>query len=196
MKVALTFDDGPSEWTGPILDLLAEHDAKATFFVCGAHILGNVALIDRIKAEGHELGNHTTNHPNLRTMSEADVRREIAETQAMIHAITGELPVLWRAPYLALPHPTPEWPTHLGADVIPEDWRISNPDLIARHILESADNESVVLLHDGRPVNQPSFADGGSLDTRESTVEAVRCLLERADGWEFVTASSLLAAAV
>lgn len=193
MRIALTFDDGPSEWTGHVLDHLAAHDQKATFFVCGAHILGNVAAVDRIVAEGHELGNHTTNHPSLAALGEVEVRKEIAETTAMIHAVTGRVPTFWRAPYLQKPRPMPEYPVHLGCDVIPGDWQESDPQVIAGKVLDNLHDHAVVLLHDGRPVGQPRFDDGGSLDSRQATVDALGILLPEfaVRGVECVTASEL-----
>ena len=65
-KLALTFDDGPDpEWTPQILDILKAKGVKATFFVIGANAESNPDLVQRIVAEGHEVGNHTFTHPNL-----------------------------------------------------------------------------------------------------------------------------------
>ncbi len=195
MKIALTFDDGPSEWTAPILDLLAEHDARATFFVVGEHIIGNVEIVDRIHAEGHELGNHTTTHPDLSTLLPERVRAELAETALMITAITGQSPQVWRAPYLRLPvDELPPFP-HIGCTIIPGDWNEPSAEVLADGIVALAQDGDIVLLHDGRPPGQPPHDQGGSLDTREHTVEAVRLLLPRLveRGFGFVTASELVA---
>ncbi len=195
MRIALTFDDGPSEWTPPILDILAEHHAKATFFVCGTNILGNADTLRRVHDDGHEIGNHTTNHPNLAVLTDPHVRAELAETAAMVHAVTGVMPAVWRAPYLRVPPHVPVGlgvGTHVAATVIPEDWNEPSPQVIADRVLRDAVDGSVVLLHDGRPPGQPAFADGGSLDTRTQTVAALRLILGHLNATDFVTASGLL----
>lgn len=192
MKIALTYDDGPSEWTAPILDTLAERDAKATFFVCGAHILGRSSILARIAEEGHEVGNHTTTHPNLTTLDADQVEQELVETALMIGIVTGDVPQVWRAPYLRVP----AWNgvlRHIGCDVIPGDWAEPDPQRITDTVLGNVRDGSIVLLHDGRPPGQPEHAAGGSLDTRAATVEATRLLVPALidAGYELVTVSDL-----
>jgi len=193
-KVALTFDDGPSQWTHPILDLLADHDARATFFAVGANIPGNAGVVERAHAEGHLLGNHTTNHPDLTQLTLAEAARELAETTLMLDAATGGTTVYWRAPYLRRPRvlSTPGL-IHIGCDVVPEDWMESDADVICKRVLASCGHRSIVLLHDGRPPGQPTHAEGGSLDSRDQTVAALAqllpALLER--GFELVTVANL-----
>ncbi len=63
MKLALTFDDGPSQWTGEILDLLREHDARATFFLIGQRVRERPDDVRSILEAGHEVGSHTMTHP-------------------------------------------------------------------------------------------------------------------------------------
>ncbi len=84
-SVALTFDDGPSQWTAPILAVLAEHGARATFFVVGQTAAANDELLQRIVAEGHEVGNHTWSHPSLtRDCDDARVHDELARTNELL----------------------------------------------------------------------------------------------------------------
>lgn len=177
MKVALTFDDGPSAWTEPILDLLDQHHAKATFFVVGANIPGRVDTIRRIVESGHTVGNHTTNHPDLAMLEPREVALELVETSMMLAEITGKLPGVWRAPYLHQPLNRPASMRHVGCDVIPGDWQEPNPRKIVGETIRQLQDGSVVLLHDGRPPGQRPHAEGGSLDTREATVDAVAELL-------------------
>ena len=193
MKVALTFDDGPSQWTEPILDLLAEHDAKATFFVVGANIPGRVHILDRIHADGHQIGNHTTNHPDLSMLYIDEVKDELDETSLMIAAVTDEAPRIWRAPYLRRPQYHPAGMRHIGCDVIPQDWCEPDPDVIADRVIRGLAGGEVVLLHDGRPPGQVPRNQGGSLDDRTATIEAVGRVLGRIDrtSVEFVTVNGL-----
>ncbi len=99
--VALTFDDGPN---GPnmaaILDILAEHDAKATFYLVGKNVTKEPELVKRTLAEGHELGNHTMTHPHLPKLESDKKRSEIVELQALIQETAGVTPVTFRAPYI------------------------------------------------------------------------------------------------
>src|SRR5262245_44013184 len=100
--VALTFDDGPSPWSGAILDLLAAHGGRATFFVLGAAVesADGGAMTRRMLAEGHEIGNHTfTHHTNLPELADERLRDELTATSAAIEDATGEPPRYWRAPH-------------------------------------------------------------------------------------------------
>ena len=101
--ISLTYDDGPSEWTEPILDHFAEHGGRATFFVLGNAIDGDDRreTLLRTVAEGHEIGNHTFTHPgDLSTLDDAVIRREIDRAQAAIRETAGVEPVHWRTPFL------------------------------------------------------------------------------------------------
>src|SRR5262245_5135275 len=101
--VALTYDDGPSEWTNAILDHFARHDGRATFFVLGNAIDGDErrATLRRTVEEGHEVGNHTYTHPaDLSTLEESEIRNEIARAQTAIQETAGIEPALWRTPFL------------------------------------------------------------------------------------------------
>lgn len=100
-EVWLTIDDGPDEHDTPrILDLLAQHNAKATFFAIGRKVEQQRALCRRIRAEGHEIGNHTFSHPApfWWLLPRPLVRQEIERGQEAILAATGELPHWFRSP--------------------------------------------------------------------------------------------------
>ena len=79
-RIALTFDDGPGPYTGRLLDGLAQYNAKATFFVLGYRIPGNEALLARMAAEGHEIGNHSYSHSLFQTMGQSAISAEIRQT--------------------------------------------------------------------------------------------------------------------
>ncbi len=180
----LTFDDGPSEWTPAILDLLAEYETKATFFVVGRNALENPHHLRRAAAEGHTIGNHTWSHPNLRQLGLTAPYEAYAEVRMgaeIIQVLLGRLPRVWRAPFLEQGEygakAAGAWPgmKHVGADVCPDDFARDDPEEIARIVLAEAGPDSVVCLHDGVP------PDGGSarcLPSRAPTVAALRLILE------------------
>src|SRR5262249_41962590 len=99
--VALTFDDGPDPVVTPaILDLLAQHGARATFFVVGSRAAEQPDLIRRIHAAGHTIGTHTQNHRlGFHFGWGATVRREIEEAFAVVERLVPERPSLFRPPH-------------------------------------------------------------------------------------------------
>ena len=176
----LTFDDGPSEWTPLILDLLAEHEVKATFFVTGLALIGNGLIVARAYLEGHTIGNHGFSHVRLTELSDVAVRLQLAETSRSLKTVTGERPSLFRAPFFATNGRVGGIAaglglTHVGASIIPDDWMSDDSEAIARVVLSELKPGAVVSLHDGIP------PDGGSdrcTASRMPTVEAVRMILE------------------
>lgn len=187
MNLHLSFDDGPNEiWTPQILDLLAAHDAKATFFVVGQSLFGREEILERVAAEGHTVGNHTFMHPRLSTLRDFEIEREFAACNSAVKAVLGFAPSFWRAPYFDANDATLVMARHCGlivnqnhADIIPEDCFTSDALIIAERVLEGARNSTaaspVVCLHDGIP------PDGGSASctqSRQPTVDAVRIILE------------------
>ena len=167
--VYLTFDDGPhAEYTPQVLDILARHGAKATFFVVGRLARAYPDIIERIAAEGHTLANHTWRHEDLAGLS----RPEFDETVGRTQAILGDLatPCL-RPPYGSVGAFTREWAAAHGLSVLtwdgsPEDWRRPPATEIADYIVRWAPTGAVILLHDG----------GGD---RSNTVEGLDMALER-----------------
>jgi cellulose synthase/poly-beta-1,6-N-acetylglucosamine synthase-like glycosyltransferase/peptidoglycan/xylan/chitin deacetylase (PgdA/CDA1 family) len=198
-KVALTFDDGPSaEWTPKILDILKQKGVKATFFIVGENGEANPGLVQRILAEGHEIGNHTFTHPNLGETSTEVARLEINATQRLVEALTGRSMRLFRPPFFGDAEPTTPSeiePVKLaqtlgyvtvGLRVDPDDWQGPSADLIVQRILDRmADTNpetrgQIVLLHDA----------GGD---RSHTVAALPRIIDalRAKGLEIVPVSVL-----
>lgn len=185
--LALTFDDGPhKEYTSEILDLLALHKAKATFFIIGENAKKNPELIERIDTDGHEIANHTYTHPLKTTVPK--LLKEIEQTSELLYQITGNRPKLFRpvggqytdAMIDAIAdsgYKVVMWSWHLDT----EDWKEPGVEKIVR-IVNSAKEGDVILFHDG----------GGN---REQTVEALRRILPKLQeqGYTFVTISELLA---
>src|SRR5438132_10143074 len=97
--IALTFDDGPSaKLTPKLLDVLAAHHIKATFFVIGENVAEHPEIVARAAREGHEIGNHSWSHPNLAKMSDAGVRNQLQRTNDAIKSDTGSHPTIFRPP--------------------------------------------------------------------------------------------------
>jgi peptidoglycan/xylan/chitin deacetylase (PgdA/CDA1 family) len=198
VKLALTFDDGPSAWTAATLDLLREHEARATFFLIGARVRERPDDVRRIVAEGHEVGSHTLTHPRLTEVPDDEVRAEILGGVEALEEVLGERPRLFRAPGFHAAERELAIVTELGldavfADVDPEDWRAAKDShTIFRHVLGGARDGAIVDLHDGYPPPPTS-----SRDDCTPTVEALDHLLPclRAESYELVTVSELLAAA-
>lgn len=167
--VALTFDDGPSDDSERVLDVLAEHAIKATFFVVGRFVERRPALARRVVSEGHEIGNHSYSHPIYLYRSPRETRRQLARTQAIIADATGVTPVLSRPPCGVR---TPAYFSacrELGLRTIQWtvagfDWRPWAPERIASTVLAGCAPGSIVLLHDG---------DGFGQNDRRATVAAM-----------------------
>jgi peptidoglycan/xylan/chitin deacetylase (PgdA/CDA1 family) len=180
--VALTFDDGPFDYTGKVLDTLAEHHAKATFFVVGQMVNAQTSpYLRRMVSEGHELGNHSWNHPMLTSLSHDAVRGQLERTQQVVRAATGATMRLLRPPYGATDAKVAAEAEHEGLaqilwDLDTLDWRDRNSSLVAGRA-SGARPGSIVLMH----------------DIHKSTMEAVPRLLDelKAKGYTFVTVSEL-----
>ncbi|QJC50948.1 polysaccharide deacetylase family protein [Paenibacillus albicereus] len=183
--IALTFDDGPDpDYTPKVLELLARHGARATFFLLGMRAAEQPELAARIAAEGHEIGNHTWHHPDLTAESEETARREIGQAQQLLERLTGRAPALFRSPYGTFDDRLLRLAEELGLgfclwSVDTEDWRLPGADALAERI-SGARPGDIVLLHDA----------GGD---RRQTLEALeRALPELAASYRLDTVSSLL----
>lgn len=195
-RVALTFDDGPADWTEPILDVLATHGAAGTFFVIGSLVKGRASTVERTVAEGHEVGNHTWSHPRL--ASECDdqrVHEELERTNDVLAELLGSAPRRFRAPRYDVDDRVQAIAARLGlahtrGDVAPPDYDArATAAFIATFVLQRVRPGAVIGLHDGMPP-----AKLGSGADRAATVAAVATIVPRLRdrGFELVTASELL----
>ncbi|HWC00432.1 MAG TPA: polysaccharide deacetylase family protein [Bryobacteraceae bacterium] len=188
--VALTFDDGPSEGTLPLLELLAREDVPATFFQCGRNVERLPATAREVGSAGHEIGNHSHTHPLFCFRSPGFMETELTRAQEAITHATGVTPTLWRAPFGVRWWGMGRAQRRLGLlgvmwTVIGYDWRLEAESIVAR-VLRGVGNGAIICLHDGRELRiRP--------DIRE-TIEAVRRLIPllQGQGYSFETVSQLL----
>jgi len=175
-RVALTFDDGPSErFTPKVLDILREHHVPATFFVCGKNAEEHPDLLRRIVAEGHEVGNHTYSHLFTYFKTRRRLAEEIDRTQETIEKVTGIKTRIFRPPYGA------RWfglvPTLLerGMHMVlwsatGYDWKKDVPG-ITKAALRELKPGAIILMHDGRDTLPTSEID------RSRTVQALPAII-------------------
>src|SRR5262245_14442439 len=194
-RIALTFDDGPGDWTVPILDVLAANDATATFFVIGSNAESRVELLTRISAEGHEVGNHTWSHPWLaRDCDDDRVRDELERTNILLERILGMTPRRFRAPRYDVDERVVAIGArldlmHTWSDIAPPDWDgRCTAGFISTFILSRARGNAVIGLHDGLPPTQSR-----SSSSRAETVRAVETFVPRLKerGFDIVSAGAL-----
>jgi peptidoglycan/xylan/chitin deacetylase (PgdA/CDA1 family) len=194
LKLALTFDDGPSEWTEDVLRLLDEHDARATFFVIGARVREHPQLLERIVEAGHEVGSHTLTHPRLTELSDDEVRAEVAAGAAAVAHVLGEPSSLFRAPGFYADDRVLQIVADQGletvfADVDPSDWRPGmHSHAIFSRVFGGVREGCIVDLHDGYPPG-PTRSRDDCTPTVEALAHLLPCLAD--EGYELVTVSGL-----
>ncbi|MET3524846.1 chitooligosaccharide deacetylase NodB [Mesorhizobium abyssinicae] len=187
-SVYFTFDDGPNPHCTPqILDVLAKHRIRATFFVIGAYVVNQPELIQRMVAEGHEVGNHTMTHPDLSTCGLDEVQREIFETNgAIMKACPQTLLRYVRAPYgiwteevFAASAIADLAALHWSLDS--RDWSRPGADVIVEKALEAVKPGAIILFHDGCPPDRlRAGTDVGMWDqTTVALTRLIPALLER-----------------
>lgn len=153
--VALTFDDGPDpRYTGRVLDILRQHNVKATFFVCGEMLAKNPALGRRIVAEGHAIGNHTETHAHLERLKNPAAQREVADCGREIEAITGVHPFLFRPPRGLWNAVTFDDARRAGYSVILwslafDRQAVRDSSILRNRIVRLAKPGDIILMHDG-----------------------------------------------
>jgi peptidoglycan/xylan/chitin deacetylase (PgdA/CDA1 family) len=178
--VALTFDDGPHpEFTPRILDILAEHQAHATFFVIGRAAEKHPSILKRIAKEGHTIGNHTLDHDRFGVNQKRDYwRRQINETQRIVSEITGQPPVLFRSPmgfktgHIAAAAKEARLP-FVGWSVRSLDTRPLSAEKLAARVRARTSGNDIILLHDGL---EPCRAARNA--SQQNTVDALPAILE------------------
>ena len=212
-KLAITFDDGPNPTVTPkLMDLLARHNAKATFFLVGKFVRECPDLVKEMAARGHTLGNHTDTHPNLFFCGREETQQELAHCTKAIVEATWESPRWFRPPFGFRSPWLGDIVQHHGMRTVmwsllpgdwrakPLDWLVDHMKPIAAHARENLPNKGkeksptaagdILCLHDGDYKQQNG--------DRLRTVSALEFWLPRWRdlGLEFVTMDEMLRKAV
>lgn len=180
-KIALTFDDGPSEkYTPMLLDGLKERNVCASFFLMGKNAESYPEIVKRIQAEGHVIGNHSYSHVQLDAMKEVEACQEMTKANQVIAEITGETPNYIRPPFGAWSHNL-DCITNMIVvlwDVDPLDWKCQNADLVVKRVVSKVKEDDIILLH----------------DSYQSTVDATFQIIDtlEEEGYEFVTLDEMI----
>jgi peptidoglycan/xylan/chitin deacetylase (PgdA/CDA1 family) len=191
-EIALTFDDGPNpDWTPRLLDLLAEREVRATFFLIGQYAAAERGLVWRIHEAGHLIGNHTWTHPNLSRTGVGRTREELRRTSGEIEGIVGAPVRYFRPPFGARGPWTFGVAREMGMvpvtwNVIGNDWNAGSSGEIVDRVVRLTDGHqrrgfaTNLVLHDGS--HRRPAAD------RSRSVEAAGVLLAKYGGTHrFVT---------
>lgn len=177
--VALTFDDGPGQYTDKLLDCLEENNAKATFFMLGQCVEEYPDIPKRMKELGCELGNHSYSHPQLTTLSSEQISEQFEKTNSLLEESTGSPATVGRTPYGAQDEAI------CSATGLPcfmwsldtEDWAKMNADADYDSVIGHVSDGEIVLMHD---IHEPSV---------EAAIRIIPELIKQ--GYKLVTVSEL-----
>jgi len=179
--VALTYDDGPCNNTGRLLDILAQYDVKCTFFLLGKNVAAMPDTVKRMVAEGHEVGNHTYSHENLKKIEHSEVRDQLDRTADAIENACGVRPTLLRPPYGATTYSLRDFVTDypfIKWSVDGEDSFTESADTVVKNCTKDTKDGDIILIH----------------DIHDWSVEATPQIIEKlqGEGFTFVTVTQLL----
>jgi len=191
--LALTYDDGPNDpHTLRLIEVLARHDVKATFFVLGRFVAQKPEIVRALAAAGHVIGNHSWDHPRLIFASNAELRRQVEQTQDAIFEACGVTPTLFRPPFGGRRPGTLSAVRELRLEpvmwnVTCYDWKATSAGKVVAHAQRQIRGGDVILMHDGD--QRAMGAD------RSHTVEATHRLVAqyKAEGFEFASIPEMMA---
>jgi len=192
--IALTFDDGPNDpHTMHLLDVLARHEAKATFFLIGQYVKKRPDIARAIHAAGHVIGNHTYTHPNLALVSASKLKQELTDCRKALEDGLGISTSLFRPPFGGRRPNVLRTARAMGMEpimwsVTAFDWSARSSEFIVDKVTKEVERRSgkqseIVLLHDGGHL-------GFGAD-RGFTVEATKTLLNKYSGMKFAAIPDL-----
>ena len=191
-QLALTYDDGPNDpHTLRLLEVLAKHNVKATFFLIGRYVRQRTDIARELAAAGHTTGNHTATHALLTLKSQAEIRRQLSDCGAALSDAIGEHSNLFRPPFGGRRPAVLRIARQLHLEpimwnVTGYDWDAPQAEIIERKVTRQIRGGDVILLHDGD--HRQMGAD------RSQTVLATDRLIDRykTQGYEFVTLPEMM----
>jgi len=181
-ELALTFDDGPNPaWTPQLLEMMSEQSVRATFFLVGSRAQSEPALVRRMAAAGHLIGNHSWGHPNLALASAGRIQEELYRTSQTLEQITGTTVRYFRPPFGARRPEVLRAARRLGMvpvlwNAMTSDWKNPAAEAIAERLMRKIDRlerrgfAANIVLHDGSHMDAtanraPSVAAAAQLIT-------------------------------
>ena len=191
-KLALTYDDGPNDpYTLRLMEVLAKHDVRATFFAIGRYVQQKPQILRELVNSGHVVGNHTYTHPQLMFESENQIRSQLSMCQNILNDTLGMHVNLFRPPFggrrpavLRIAREMKLEPVMWS--ITSYDWKPTTPERIEQHVRRQLKGGDVILLHDGGHVEMGA--------DRSHTVKVTDRLITKykAEGYEFVTIPELM----
>jgi peptidoglycan-N-acetylglucosamine deacetylase len=191
-KVALTYDDGPNDpYTLQLLEVLARHNVKATFFMIGEFVCQRPEIARAVLEAGHAIGNHTFSHPLLIFKSASSIRRQLADCQGAMQDALGVSATIFRPPFGGRRPEVFRIARKLGLqpimwNVTGYDWNAKSVDEIERKVTRQMRGGDVILLHDGGHLEMGT--------DRSHTVAVTDRIIRRyqQQGREFVTIPQMM----
>jgi len=191
-QLALTYDDGPNDpHTMRVLEVLARHNVRATFFLIGRYVQQRPEIVREVVKAGHVIGNHTFTHPLLTFKSSAEVRKELTDCRSAIQDAVGKHSSLFRPPFGGRRPAVLRIARELGLEpimwnVTGYDWNAPAATVIEKKVSSQIRGGDVILLHDGG--HKQMGAD------RSQTVLATDHLITRykSEGYDFATIQQML----
>jgi peptidoglycan-N-acetylglucosamine deacetylase len=193
-NLALTYDDGPNDpHTLQLLEVLARHNVRATFFLIGRYVEQRPDIVRELVKAGHVIGNHTFTHPLLTFQSAREVEAQLTRCEGALTDAVGEHSNLFRPPFGGRRPAVLNMARQLGLEpvmwnVTGYDWNAPSVEHIERKVTRQVRGGDVILLHDGGHLHFGT--------DRSHTVAATDRLISRyrAEGYEFVTVPEMKAA--
>lgn len=182
-RIALTFDDGPSQSTLRILEVLKQYGGKATFCVVGSRLGSRTDILKKVAEEGHEIASHTWSHKDLNKLSEEEVLEELKSVNQLVYETTGKTVAFLRPPYGNANEIVKQAAIRENMAIVrwcvdTRDWKTKDPEATYKAIVEEAKDGDIVLCH----------------DLYSATANAMELVIPKLieDGFELVTVSELI----